>query len=83
MDLSQSFTDEELLEQLNSSKEGYGNATETNVTSITEPVSIKKPTATDEDLIKQLSTNSDTDVRIDVMDTSVNTDIPEANEIEL
>ena len=82
MDLNQRFTDEELLEQLNSSKEGYGNATETNVTSITEPVSIKKPTATDEDLIKQLSTNSDTDVRIDAMDTSVNTDIPEANETE-
>ena len=82
MDLNQGFTDEELLEQLNSSKEGYGNATETSVTSIAEPVSIKKPTASDEDLIKQLSTNSDTDVRIDVMDTSVNTDIPEANETE-
>jgi len=82
MDLNQRFTDEELLEQLNSSKEGYGNATETSVTSIAEPVSIKKPTASDEDLIKQLSTNSDTDVRIDVMDTSVNTDIPEANETE-
>ena len=41
MDLNQRFTDEELLEQLNSSKEGYGNATETSVTSIAEPVSIK------------------------------------------
>ena len=82
MDLNQGFTDEELLEQLNSSKEGYNAVTETNVTDAIEPVAIKTPTVSDEDLIKQLSTNSDTDVRIDATDTSVNTDIPEANEAE-
>ena len=82
MDLNQRFTDEELLEQLNSSKEGYGNATETNVTDAIEPVAIKTSTVSDEDLIKQLSTNSDTDVRVDAIDTSVNIDIPEENETE-
>ena len=82
MYLSQSFTDEELLEQLNSSKEGYNAVIETNVPDVTEPVAIKTSTVSNEDLIKQLSTNSDTDVRVDAIDTSVNIDISEENETD-
>jgi len=82
MALNQGFTDEELLEQLNSSDEGYTNVIkqeEEKQTDLTSPIVSQTP-VNDEEILKQLEGKSDTDVTVSSADIQIQTDVPESNE---
>ena len=82
MALNQGFTDEELLEQLNSSEEGYTNVIkqeEEKQTDLTSPIVSQTP-VNDEEILKQLESKSDTDVTVSNTDIQIQTDVPESNE---
>ena len=82
MALNQGFTNEELLEQLNSSEEGYTDIIkqeEEKQTDLTSPIVSQTP-VNDEEMLKQLESKSDTDVTVSSADIQIQTDVPESNE---